>query len=51
MDFKFQKGNNKNVLIIVCSNCGELFEDFTNRVDEYYDSVVCCPYCSTYNNL
>jgi hypothetical protein len=51
MDFKIQKSNNKNLIFVVCCNCGGLFEEELYGVNRFYDSVVCCPFCSHYNNI
>lgn len=45
-----QKGNNQNILIIFCGNCGEMYEE---EIEDYnsFRNASRCPYCNNYNSL
>ena len=49
--YKTQEVLNHNIIMVICSNCSEMFEEYPEGVDSYYSSVACCPNCGSYQNF
>jgi len=49
--YKHQEVKEHNLILIICSVCGNAYEEEPLGVDSNYQSISVCPHCGEYSTL
>jgi len=50
-EYKRQKVERLNTIMVVCANCGAMYEEEPMGVNVDYSSISLCPECNAYNSI